>query len=319
MVELSRLKHIDPRAAWADEARHFTPWLHENAELLGEALGIDLEIEESEHPVGGFSCDLVGRDLTNNARLIVENQLEPTDHSHLGQVLTYAAGTDASTIVWIARGFREEHRQALDWLNANTGEGRNFFGIEIELVQIEGEGRAAPLFKIVSKPNEWQKEVRASTRGAVSERETLYAQFWTRFLERIRRERPSWTRASKPTTANWLGMTAPIRGCTFSCGFAMGGRLRSELYIDTGDADQNLAIFDALEALRGQLDQEYGDELAYERLEGKRACRIAAYGVGDVSRADEYDAYVDWMIDSGVRLRKALGSLTLPSGPLRPR
>jgi len=141
-VALGRLELVDPRLVWKNEAYDLTPWLLENSELLGEALGIDLEFEAAEHPVGGFSLDLVGRDITNDAVLVVENQLEGTDHSHLGQVLTYAAGTAASTIVWIATSFREEHRQALDWLNENTGEDTHFFGIEIQVGQIGDSARA---------------------------------------------------------------------------------------------------------------------------------------------------------------------------------
>ena len=135
-VELGRLEHVDPRSVWVHEAHDFTPWLLANADRLSEALGIDLELEAAEHAVGGYSLDLVGRDITNDAVLIVENQLATTDHSHLGQVLTYAAGTGASTIVWIATAFREEHRQALDWLNESTGDEAHFFGIELQLVKI---------------------------------------------------------------------------------------------------------------------------------------------------------------------------------------
>src|SRR5215467_859785 len=136
MPELGKLELVDPRFVWKNEAHDFTPWLLANGDLLAEALGIDLELEASEHAVGGFSLDLVGHDITNDAVLIVENQLEGTDHSHLGQVLTYAAGTAASTIVWIATAFREEHRQALDWLNENTGEETHFFGIELRVARI---------------------------------------------------------------------------------------------------------------------------------------------------------------------------------------
>lgn len=119
-ANLGRLEGVEVRTVWVHEARDFTPWLLEHADHLAETLGIDLELEQSEHPVGGFSLDLVGRDLTNDAVLIVENQLAGTDHNHLGQILTYAAGTDASSIVWIATSFREEHRQAIDWLNEPT-------------------------------------------------------------------------------------------------------------------------------------------------------------------------------------------------------
>lgn len=113
-MELGRLEEVEIREVSEHEARDFTPWLLDHEDHLAETLGIDLELEASEHPVGGFSLDLVGRDLTNDGVFIVENQLEGTDHPHLGQILTYAAGTDASSIVWIATSFREEHRQALD-------------------------------------------------------------------------------------------------------------------------------------------------------------------------------------------------------------
>lgn len=158
-MDLGRLKEVPARSIWTNEARHFTPWLLANADGLGEALGIELELTSAEHAVGGYSLDLIGRDLTNDAVLIVENQLEGTDHSHLGQILTYAAGTGASTIVWLATSFREEHRQALDWLNEQTAEDIHFFGVQISLVRI-GDSVPAPLLTVVAKPNDWQKQVR---------------------------------------------------------------------------------------------------------------------------------------------------------------
>jgi hypothetical protein len=132
-TELGRIELVDPRSIWQHEAQDFTPWLLANADRLAEALGIDIEFEAAEHAVGGYSLDLVGRDITNDAVLIVENQPATTDHSHLGQVITYAAGTGASTIVWIATGFREEHRQPLDWLNESTDDKTQFFGVELQL------------------------------------------------------------------------------------------------------------------------------------------------------------------------------------------
>jgi hypothetical protein len=125
---LGSLELVDPRSIWKHEAGDFTPWLPSNADRLVNVLGIEIELSAAEHPVGGDKLDLVGRDITNDAVLIVENQLEGTDHSPLGQVLTYAAGMAASTIVWIATAFRPEHRQALDWLNENTGERVHFLG-----------------------------------------------------------------------------------------------------------------------------------------------------------------------------------------------
>ncbi|MBM2822711.1 MAG: hypothetical protein HW413_1457 [Thermoleophilia bacterium] len=124
---LGKVDWLDIRAVWPNEATSFTPWLLDNADVLGDTLGLEIQLEEAEHSVGGFSLDLIGRDLTHEARLIVENQIEQSDHGHLGQLLTYTAGTDAATIVWIARGFRDEHRVALDWLNEHTGEDIRFF------------------------------------------------------------------------------------------------------------------------------------------------------------------------------------------------
>jgi len=150
---LSRLAAVPARDIRKHEAHDFTLWLLENAEVLGEALGLDLELTEAERRVGGFALDLIGTDLATNTVVIVENQLEQTDHSHLGQLLTYAGGTDPSTIVWCAPAFREEHRAALDWLNEHTDEETRFFGVEIAAVRIDSS-RPAPLFRVVAKPND---------------------------------------------------------------------------------------------------------------------------------------------------------------------
>jgi hypothetical protein len=305
-MDLGRVRRLDPRTVWSNEALHFTPWLRDNSELLAEALGIDLEIQQSEHPVGDFACDLVGRDLSNDAVLIVENQLEVTDHGHLGQLLTYAAGTDAATIVWVARGFREEHRQALDWLNEQTGENTHFFAVEVEVIAIDDQPRLAPLLKVVAQPNQWQKRVRTSVQAGGSERTALYVKFWTRFLERLRQDHPDWSRARKPSSTNWMEMPSPLKGTSISSSFAMGRRLRHELYIDCGDADRNLALLQALLEQRDEVEAAYGRGLSFEELPGKRACRIADYSEGDVEEIERYEVFIDWMMDAGQGLRKAL-------------
>jgi hypothetical protein len=306
---LGRLVYVDPREVWTHEAQDLTPWLLQNADVLAETLGIDLELTASEHPVGGFSLDLVGRDLTNDAVLIVENQLEGTDHDHLGKLLTYTAGTAASTIVWIATSFREEHRQALDWLNENTGEDVRFFGIVMQVVEIHGSPRA-PLLKLVVEPNDWQKHVRAATHsGRLEGKGAYYVEFWRKFLDAVKSRHPNWTRATKPNSANWFSMTSPISGAQISSSFSQGGRLRHELYIDSGDGEQNLAIFNSLLAQRESLEAAYGRPLEFEELTGRRACRVADYTGGDVTETDRHDEFIEWFIDAGERLRRALGSL----------
>jgi hypothetical protein len=310
-VELGRLEQLDPRDAWRSEPGDFTPWLLDNAVNLGDALGIEVELTTNEHPVGGFSCDLIGRDLTNDAVLIVENQLAPTDHTHLGQILTYAAGTDASTVIWIATNFREEHRQALDWLNENTGEDVRFFGVRLGLVRI-GDSPAAPLLDLVAQPNDWQKTIRAATRAGPSSRESLYLSFWTRYLERVHVEQPAWGRARKPVTANWMSFTGPLPGTGINPSFAAGRRLRHEVYIDTGDAEANEEVFKNLLDHRSELESAYGRPLEFEAMPERRAKRVAEYREdSDVSEVDEYEAYIDWFLDAGVRLRRALSAIGL--------
>jgi hypothetical protein len=312
--ELGRLKWVEPSALWNHEARDFTPWLLDNGDSLAEALGIDLELVEAEHRVGAFSLDLVGRDATNDTILIVENQLAGTDHGHLGQILTYAAGTGASTIVWIATVFREEHRQALDWLNEQTGQDTHFFGIEIEAFRI-GDSQPAPHFKVVVQPNEWQKVVRKAAEGQkASGRGALYAEFWDRFLVAVAEEEPTWTRRRPGQTTipnNWIDMPSRVPGASLNFSFARSGRLRNELYIDSGDQDENDRVFLTLREQRAVLEQAFGCPLEFEALEGKRAARIAEYGEGDVAELDRHQDFIRWFIDSGRRLRVALEAADL--------
>jgi hypothetical protein len=303
---LGRLTSVDPRGVWINEARDLTPWLLANADHLANALGIELELTASEHPVGGFNLDLVGRDLTHDSILMVENQLEGSDHSHLGQLLTYAAGTGAATIVWVATNFREEHRQALDWLNEHTDPDIRLFGIQLEVVKI-GESLPAPVLHVVSQPNDWQKRVRSATAGArAGGKSALYLDFWTRFLERIHREHPTWTRARKPSTANWLWVTHPIRGVPLAVSFQAGGLLSVELYIDTPDADYNLRLFQSLQSHHEAFEGAFGRRLIWEDQPGRRYCRVADRTQGDVAETERHDELIDWIFDSMSRWRQAV-------------
>lgn len=166
---LGRLERVELRNIWQSEAWDFTPWLarKENLEILGETLGIDLELEAQERPVAPFRADILCKDIGTNRWVLIENQLERTDHVHLGQLLTYASGLEAVTIVWIAAQFTEEHRSTLDWLNRITDESFRFFGLEVELWKI-ADSPAAPKLNIVSKPNDWSQSVAQAARVAES-------------------------------------------------------------------------------------------------------------------------------------------------------
>jgi hypothetical protein len=310
-LRLGRLDRVDPRVIWAHEAHHFTPWLLSNSERLAEALGIELELEQAEHPVGNFSLDLVGRDMANGTVVIVENQLEASDHTHLGQVLTYAAGTSADTIVWLTTNFRDEHRQALTWLNERTDEGTHFFGVELQVVRI-GDSDPAPVFSVVVQPNEWQKAVKAASAAkSGGGRGALYVEFWQKYLERARAEQPDWTHG-KASTQSWLWAAAPIRTCGLSPAFAASGRIRYELYVDGTTSEQATGRYEALEQQKEALEQAYGRGLTWETLPGRRAYRIADYRPGSITEPDDWSNYMEFFLDAGLRMRRAMSAVKLP-------
>lgn len=304
--ELGNLNEIDVRSVWPNEAADFTPWLLDNPARLAEVLGIDLDLRQAEHPVGSFSLDLIGRDLTNNCELIVENQLTSTDHVHLGQLMTYAAGTKAQTIVWIATQFREEHREAIRWLNDVAGENARFFGIEVSVVQI-GSSLPAPLFRLRAEPNEWGALV-AHQSGELTDREAAYRDFWAVFLTALQDQHPSWSNARKPGKASWLAMPSGYPGCKWTVSFGGNKRLVSELYIDIGDLETNMDIFKKFLAQRETIEASFGRELSWEDLPDRRACRIAFYGDGHVTERARHGEFTQWMLKTQDEMRAAFSA-----------
>jgi hypothetical protein len=298
---------------WPHEAHSFTPWLLKNVDVLSDLLGMELELQIAEHPVGGFSLDLLGRDLSDESVVIVENQLEQSDHMHLGQILTYAAGTDPKTIVWISAGFRPEHRAALDWLNEHTDPDTRFFGIEIAVVQI-GESIPAPNFKLVAQPNDWGKQVKAATNaGTLSERSKLYWEFWDKFLNRIATDHPGWTTAKASTGDSWYDLPTGMGGVVYSTAFTLQG-LRVQLYFRSSDATVNTKRFEAVQAKKSQLEQTLQEKPVWDDKPGKKAAAVYVQSeFKDVTHVDEWPAMLDWVIDQHVRFRQAveaIGGLT---------
>jgi hypothetical protein len=312
-VDVSRLVPVDPRLVWPSEASDFTPWLRDNADVLADALGIDIELTAIEHQVGPFFLDVIGRDLTNDSVLVVENQLTPTDHDHLGKLVTYAANTDAATIVWMALSFREEHRQAIAFLNDLGGEKARFFGVEIAVARIDTSA-PAPLFKVIAQPNDFHAQASEAAKVTASElsgRGALYAAFWERFLEQLKAKHPGWSRARKGPAENWLSLPSPSKGGWSSYTVSLprgpdGQQLRCELYIDSLNPAEVERRFGELYEHRDAIEATFGSALAWEALEGRRASRIAAYGAGDITEVDKHDEYLDWFLSNFERLRAAL-------------
>jgi len=284
MEEIGRLSRIDPRAVWKSEAADFTPWLADNLDYLSEVLGIELELTQREGAAGDFSVDIIARDLGRDRPVIIENQLDPTDHTHLGQIITYAASLDAGVVIWISRQFREEHRQALDWLNRLHEGHTEFFGILVEILRID-ESKPAVNFRLVAFPNKWSRTP-TEPPGDVSPKRQAYQQFFQRLLDELR-EKHKFTNARAAQPQNWYSFSTGVRGFAWAINFALGARVRAELYIDTPDADRNEQILDELMKKREAIEKHFGQPLEWERLEEKRACRVACYRDGNVEDASE--------------------------------
>lgn len=200
--ELARLERVEPRSVWKHEAGDFTPWLTDqrNLSLLAEVIGKSLDLESREVYVGPFRADIVCLD-SDGERILIENQLAVTDHTHLGQILTYAAGLDAKTVVWLATSFTDEHRAALDWLNRVTQEGISFFGVQIEAWRI-ANSPVAPSFKLVCQPNDW---VKTSERSELTDEQVRQLDYWNG-LKRYLAEHDNSLRLRRPRARNWAGL-----------------------------------------------------------------------------------------------------------------
>jgi len=296
--QLGRFQRVDLRDIWKTEAQDFTPWLarEENLSELASALNIDLELEAQEKFVGPFRADILCKDTDDGSWVLVENQLERTDHIHLGQLLTYAAGLQAVTIVWIASTFTAEHRATLDWLNEITDEKFRFFGLEVELWRI-GDSPAAPKFNVISKPNDWSRSVSAAARRIESEAltETKAAQldFWSAFNSQLETSQ-SLIRSKKPRPQHWMHFSVGRSG--FVLGGLLDGRSQRvgvELYL--GDENAK-GYFHALHAEKAEIEQELGVSPEWMELPDRKACRIVLYRQDvDPLDADRREDYMNWM------------------------
>ena len=182
-MEFGELKEVELRDVWRHEAHNFTPWLSENLGRLSNVIGIPIELVDTEVAVEQFSADIVGYNPSDGSRVLIENQLENSDHTHLGQVLTYLAASEARTIIWIARTFAEPHLSAIRWLNENTAEPFSFFAVQVRVVQI-ADSPKVPLFDIVERPSQWDRSLRDSIKTGLSEMGEFRRDFWACFTQR---------------------------------------------------------------------------------------------------------------------------------------
>lgn len=291
--ELSHLEEVELREIWPDEAQDFTPWLaeEENLILLGETLDMELELENQEINVGDFRADILCRDTTDGSRVLIENQLERTNHSHLGQILTYAAGLDIHTVIWIAKEFREEHRAALDRLNEITDEHFQYFGIEVKVWQI-GDSARAPQFEIVSSPNDWSRTVSRETQRVenkdLSERQLRNIKFWTA-LRKYMDHKNNTLKFPKPGPPNYLDFSMGRAHFTIQPYLvATRAEIGIRLYVGGKDAKNATAYFHLLKEQQDEIQNAFDDPLEWDEQAGPIVKKISLRK-GDTDPTNEFD------------------------------
>lgn len=293
-MKLGKLEKIELRKFWAKEDKDFTPWLAQegNIKTLSEIIGIDLEVLGQEENVGPFRADILCKDTSNNHFVLIENQLEKTDHTHLGQLLTYAAGLDAVSIVWIAQRFTEEHRAALDWLNRITDETFNFFGIEIELYKI-GNSDAAPLFKMISKPNDWSKMIKTNTQNSnLTETKLLQQEYWNALREYMI-DHNSPVKPNKGLPQNWTNMAIGKSDIYLSAQLNSKEKTIAVWLNFTGDnAKENFDRCYELSFERAKHD--ISDEIIWDRMEGRKMACATLKTKGDFTKRADWHKQFAW-------------------------
>lgn len=301
-MHISRLEPVPLRELWRNEARDFTAWLAENLDFLGETLSVDLSLVEQEASAGAFAVDILAEDGNGNP-VIIENQLERTNHDHLGKLITYMSNLDAKVAVWITSGPRPEHEKAVHWLNEALPADTAFYLIRIEAYRI-GNSPPAPLLTIVAGPSPEAKQI-GDQKKELAQRHLLRLEFWGQLLERAK-ERTSLHARKSPTKENWIGTGTGRRGLSLNYVIRMEST-RVELYIDTGEAEANKSIFDQLVSNKDPIEDAFGAPLDWQRLDDRRACRICHHlAVGGLADRDRWPEIQDAMIDAMVSLEQAL-------------
>lgn len=300
---IGKLERVDLREVWENEAHDFTQWLENNIGVLNDALDLNLVNVDREQAAGSFSIDLVAEDA-GGGTVIIENQLEKSNHDHLGKLITYLTALSAKAAIWIVSDPRPEDVAAVAWLNESSSAA--FYMVKVEAVRI-AESPAAPLFTLIVGPSEETKDV-GETKKGITERYGIRKRWWTTLIERSAKVNKLHAHIT-PSEYSWIGASSGIRGLNLNYVITQD-ECAAELYIDRGkDAEEeNKAIFDQLFAHKAEIDASFGEPLSWERLEGKRACRIRHTQSGGGYRwpEDHWPSLQDAIIKDMDRLEKAL-------------
>lgn len=305
-MRLGKLEEVDIRELWRHEQYDFSGWLakEENMEMLSNKIGLTLTDVNQEVFVGAYRCDLVAKDETTGITVVIENQLEATNHDHLGKIITYASGLDADVVIWIVKEAREEHRSAIEWLNNKMTKGVSFFLMEIHAFRI-GDSLPAPQFVVIEKPNDFVKTASVSRdSGELSKAQSERFNFWTRFNEMVAaRNKPFNIR--KATTDHWYNVALGTSEAHISVTLVNKSNcIGIEVYIS-----DNKELFDRLHAESEAIENELGFSMDWQRLDDKKASRIIYYIGGlDFDHHENYAALINEVIDRVIDIRNVFRS-----------
>lgn len=299
MANLGTLKEItDLRSIWPHEALNFTPWVAENVDLLADAVGLDITVDETESSVGDFNVDIYASETGTDRKIIIENQLEDTDHDHLGKLITYASGKGADVLIWVVKHAREEHKAAVEWLNNHTDDKIGFFLCEIKLFQI-GDSQIAPSFTVVERPNDWTKEIRKKASANPTQQQRL--EYWQAFndyafsdanFSRIFNKR-------KPTTDHWMDFSIG----SSACHIAVSQKRKAvdvELYIN-----DDKELFKSLFAHKDEIEKNMEMELEWKELPERKASRILIEKTVDLDDRATWPEQFDYIMDTCIKMKRA--------------
>ncbi len=296
MDKLGKMIRItDLRSVWPHEANDFTKWLaqEENLALLSDAIDIELELEERESSVGSFNVDIFAKETGTNRRVIIENQLEDTNHDHLGKLITYASGKGAEVIIWVVKRARDEHRQAIEWLNQHTDSNIGFFLLEIELWQI-GDSMKAPRFNIVEKPNDWSKTMK--TIEGLSDTDLLKLEFWTGFNDAMSNndEFKHHFRARKASPQHWYDLS--IGSSAYHVCLTINTQKQCigvDIYID-----DDKELFAQFKSHKDEIAAMLNSEVEWR--EAKKACRFCISTDINPKKRENWQKAYNWLLDKAI-------------------
>lgn len=302
MTKIQKPEFVNIREAFRHEAHQFTVWLEQNIDVLSYRLGIDLNVIQREKSVGSFNVDLLCEDA-EGVQVIIENQLERTDHDHLGKLMTYLVNLDAQIAIWVTTEARPEHQRVIDWFNEITPLTMAFYLVQVEATRI-ADGVFMPIFYVLAGPDEQTRQI-GHEKKDLAGRRYKQLEFWEQLLEKNQRETALFTNIS-PSARSYLATGIGKSGIELVYRVKMNSG-RVDLYIDVGDKEINKEIYDSLYAEKENIEADFGEKLDWYRRDDKKASRIGTeYDVGGLVDDSTWNQLQDKMIDAMIRLDNAL-------------